>query len=62
MNKLIVKLYDQAIILEGNGDYVTGELDPFKFAELIVLECAKLVDQEWNLSGAELREHFGVEK
>jgi len=62
MNKLIAKLYDQATILEGNGDYVAGELDPVKFAELIVLECAKLVDQEWNLSGAELREHFGVEK
>ena len=62
MNERIIKLYDQAIILEGNGDYVTGELDPFKFAKLIVLECTKLVDQEWNLSGAELREHFGVEK
>jgi len=33
-----------------------------KFAELIVLECAKLVDQDWHVSGAELREHFGVEK
>lgn len=40
MNELIAKLYDQAIILEGNGDYVTGELDPVKFAELIVAECA----------------------
>ena len=36
MNELIVKLYDQATILEGNGDYVAGELDPVKFAELIV--------------------------
>jgi len=39
MNKLIAKLYDQAIILEGNGDYVAGELDPVKFAELLIKEC-----------------------
>ena len=62
MNELIAKLYDQATILEGNGDYVAGDLDPVKFAELIVRECAKLVDQDWHVSGAELREHFGVEE
>ena len=39
MNNRIAKLYDQATILEGNGDYVAGELDPVKFAELIVREC-----------------------
>ncbi len=39
MNDLIAKLYDQATVLEGNGDYVSGELDPVKFAELIVREC-----------------------
>jgi hypothetical protein len=39
MNERIQELYDQAIILEGNGDYVAGELDPVKFAELIVREC-----------------------
>jgi len=38
MNDQIAKLYDQAIVLEGNGDYVTGELDPVKFAELITRE------------------------
>ena len=42
MNKLIAKLYDQATILEGNGDYVAGELDPVKFAELIVRECVQI--------------------
>jgi hypothetical protein len=42
MNERLMELYDQAIILEGNGDYVAGELDPFKFAELIVRDC--LVD------------------
>ena len=39
MNELIAKLYDQALVLESNGDYVAGELDPVKFAELIVQEC-----------------------
>ena len=44
MNELIAKLYDQAIVLKGNGDYVEGELDPVKFAELIVKECLSLAD------------------
>ena len=33
-----------------------------KFAELIVQECADLVDQDWHVSGAELKEHFGVQE
>ena len=44
MNERIAKLYDQAIMLESNGDYVAGELDPVKFAELIVRECARVVN------------------
>ena len=39
MNEIIAKLYDQAIVIEDGGDYVCGELDPVKFAELIVREC-----------------------
>jgi len=39
MNERIAKLYDQSIIIEDGGDYVCGELDPEKFAELIVKEC-----------------------
>jgi len=31
----IAKLYDQALIIESNGDYVAGELDPVKFAKLV---------------------------
>jgi hypothetical protein len=42
MNERIAKLYDQATILEGNGDYVAGELDFVKFAELIVNECVQI--------------------
>ena len=42
MNERIAKLYEQAIIIEDGGDYVCGELDPVKFAELIVQECADI--------------------
>jgi len=44
MNERIAKLYDQAIIIEDGGDYVCGELDPEKFAELIVRDCMDVVD------------------
>ena len=59
MNERLMELYYQAIILEGNGDYVTGELDPFKFAELIIRECARKVTENEALN---IFEHFGVEE
>ena len=66
MNERILKLYDQATILEGNGDYVTGELDPVKFAELIVKECAYIMDKDADhpfvSRGSILKHHFGVEE
>jgi len=52
MNKLIAKLYDQATILEGNGDYVAGELDPVKFAELIVRDTLDQVAEFSRLTKA----------
>ena len=68
MNERIAKLYDQAIIIEDGGDYVTGELDPVKFAELIVRECGVALSpmlrdmvsrgQAYDL----IKEHFGVEE
>ena len=66
MNERIAKLYDQAIIIEDGGDYVCGELDPEKFAELIIRECAAEADKQtiycrgipW---GRWVKEHFGVE-
>ena len=51
MSKRIAELYDQAIVLEGNGDYVSGELDPVKFAELIVENCAQAAEEYWNDAG-----------
>jgi hypothetical protein len=73
MNERIAKLYDQALVLESNGDYVAGELDPVKFAELIVEECRYVMDcnkgsdqnPAWNQALSEtsekIKEHFGVE-
>jgi len=67
MNERIAKLYDQAIILEDNGDYVTGELDPFKFAELIVKECVTIVvdavdhREPASTYASKIQQHFGVE-
>lgn len=73
MNERIAKLYDQALVLQSNGDYVAGELDPVKFAELIVEECRYVMDcnkgsdqnPAWNQALSEtsekIKEHFGVE-
>ena len=74
MNELIRELAEQASThAEKTVHYYMGQFDgltweakilkvrDLKFAELIVLECAKLVDQDWHVSGAELREHFGME-
>ena len=63
MNERIAKLYDQAIMLESNGDYVAGELDPVKFAELIVRECADISDASFHNGSAgytAILKHFGV--
>lgn len=70
MNERIVELYNQAIVLEGNGDYTAGELNPEKFAELIVRECCDIltdnVEVALNASGSPvypeglIKEHFGV--
>lgn len=61
MNELIAKLYDQAIVIEDGGEYVTGELDPKKFAELIVMECCQKLENDGMVEVAmELKHHFGV--
>jgi len=69
MNELIAKLYDQALVLESNGDYVAGELDPVKFAELIITDCLKMCKTavgtpDYNRGRMDchdnIKEHFGV--
>ena len=66
MNERIAELYNRAIVLEGNGDYTAGELDPVKFAELIVKKCADIVqflqDHGREDIADDLKKHFGVEE
>jgi len=72
MNERIAKLYDRAIVIEDGGDYVCGKLDPVKFAELIVKECAEHLESSVLVPNSEhsrvkwkciraIKEHFGVE-
>ena len=65
MNERLAQLYEQAIVIESNGDYVAGELDPVRFAESIVRECCQMMlDMETkypaNLTVREIKKHFGV--
>jgi len=73
MNERIAELYDQAIVIEDGGDYVAGELDPVKFAELIVKECMEVAGASYtstpedcvyyvDLAVNRIAEHFGVEE
>ena len=65
MNERIRELYDQAIIIEDGGDYVCGELDPEKFAELIVRECIDIADEYDGVGSTivcRIQKHFGVEE
>jgi len=57
----IAKLYDQALVIENNGDYVAGELDPVKFAELIVRECIDTAFHRGHPDLEFLLKHFGIE-
>jgi len=43
MNDLLAKLYDQALVIQEGENFVSGNLDPVKFAELIVRECNQAV-------------------
>ena len=73
MHKRIAELYDQALVVTGNGDYFAGELDIDKFASLIVQECASIAadaDLEdvdggdgdvLRAAASQIRNHFGVE-
>jgi hypothetical protein len=74
MNERIRELLQETYTHFGQGKYRTNELVAEKFAELIVRECAMLVEgfeitQEVALdeyvdyeASAVLKEHFGVEE
>jgi hypothetical protein len=61
--ELISKLMVESMVLAPFND--TGTFDAIKFAELLIKECASIVDQRPNVligqtTGGWLREHFGV--
>jgi len=76
MNKVIKALFIQAggSVEEENGNLWTysDDLDPEKFAQLVVRECAEIADTERSNSvgcgyitktnGMRIKEHFGVKE
>ena len=64
MNKRIQELAEQAGYEYGSYDPY-GLFDREKFAELIVLECARkvddMIDNGWYADTDELKKHFGIE-
>ena len=72
MNAIIKQLEAQCVVQIDNADGTTDfDLDREKFAELIVRECAKYLEENsgyddannaWHPEPEELLEHFGVEE
>lgn len=66
MNERIKELAKQATIHSPEGFYTYTQIDPEKFAELIVRECAAQAEEEssWPYSsfGKKIKKHFGVEE
>ena len=68
MNKVMQKLKQKATTTYISGLGERDELDPEKFAKLIVRECAKLVKSAsltedghtWRSADVVVLEHFGV--
>lgn len=68
MNGRIKKLYDQCFVVLENDTPNTG-FNVNKFAELIVQECAQVVEEaKWTVPPSQeqiarsIKHHFGVEK
>lgn len=63
MNKQIQELYIQALNESENIRWNIEDAE--KFAELIVLECARkvddMIDNGWYADTDELKKHFGIE-
>ena len=74
MNERIKQLYEQSMEQHVSNNSAWEELNPEKFAELIVRECRDIVaktrdqaiEDEWNVDEAmstamfDIEEHFGV--
>ena len=70
MNKRIRELYNQSLVVRNDdAQWIESELDPEKFAELIVLECQDRVEhyirdcgEIGSLPDTVIKKHFGVEE
>jgi hypothetical protein len=72
MNERIKELAEQATVFVADYDGQRWQIDPEKFAELIVRECIDIAQDRANFPGYppndvndiidEIREHFGVEE
>jgi hypothetical protein len=65
MNERIKELWDEAAKLEPDPSWAGQTRFMEKFAELIVQECAELVDRaisDGGVDGRVVKEHFGVEE
>ena len=63
MNERIKELYEQAMEQHISNNSAWEELNPEKFAELIVKECADFLKDKLDdhFAAEQLVEHFGVE-
>ena len=70
MNERIKQLYDQSMEQHVSNNMAWEELNPEKFAELIVQECNKIMAKQYQGPIPQdvrhmmlvLQEHFGVEE
>ena len=64
-SKGYIELSDGQLMLSDKADVDHANMDLEKFAELIVRECADLVDRaisDGGIDGRVVKEHFGVEE
>ena len=67
MNKRIRELYDQSLVIRNDdAQWIEDELDPEKFARLIVQECVTIVTdavdhrEPASTYASKIQQHFGV--
>jgi len=62
MNKRIRELYNQSLVVQNDdAQWIEGELDSEKFAQLIVRECVDYAFSD-DYERQQMLKHFGVEE
>jgi len=62
MNKRIRELYNQSLVVQNDdAQWIDDELDPEKFAQLIVRECVDYAFSD-DYERQQMLKHFGVEE